>query len=135
MNKFKVGDEVVCIDDEGSELTNGKHYKIKSILCGAPWQTEYYMEGEPFSWMESRFELFSEWASHQVPVNTETELALTKLQVKMLQDWRKENIKKVERYDWLRSVGKEQQNVIAHYGYEEMDKIIDKLMELENPDE
>lgn len=131
MSKFKVGDEVVCIDEQSGWLSLGKHYKIESIIFDDPW-IEYFLEGEPkLSWKESRFELFSEWASHQVPVNTENELALTKLQVKMLQDWKKENIKKVERYEWLRSVGKEQQNVISHYAYEEMDKIIDKLMLLE----
>lgn len=86
MNKFKVGDEVVCIEDEYSDLTIGKLYKIIGARC---FGDEYYLEGEPFSWMESRFELFSEWAAHQVPVNTETELSLTKIQVEMLQDWKK----------------------------------------------
>lgn len=135
MSKFKVGDEVVCIDKNHFELEYLKQYTIRAGRNAGVFWKNVQVEVLGDFYPEECFELFSEWASHQVPVSTETELALTKLQVKMLQDWKKENIKKVERYDWLRSTGKEQQNVIAHYGYEEMDKIIDKLMLLEKPNE
>lgn len=131
MNKFKVGDEVVCINnDDASELLELGHYEILEVL-GKEDCYDVQVEKGGWFYFRERFELFSEWAAHQKPVNKDTELSLTKLQVKMLQDWKKDNIKKVERYEWLRSVGKEQQNVIAHYAHEEMDKIIDKLMELE----
>ena len=134
MNKFKVGDEVVYVnqicEEPPYEIELGKCYTVDGLI-GDRCITLEGVGGMFPAWQEERFELFQEWSAHQKPVNTETELALTKHQVKMLQDWKKENIKKVERYDWLRSVGKEQQNIIAHYGYEEMDKIIDKLMLLE----
>ena len=138
MNKFKVGDKVVYVNQlckyAPDDIELGQCYTVDGLL-GDRCITLGGIGGMFPAWQEERFELFSEWASHQVPVSTETELSLTKLQVKMLQDWKNENIKKVERYDWLRSAGKEQQNVIAHYGYEDMDKIIDKLMLLENPNE
>ena len=136
MSKFKVGDKVVYVnqicEDTADGIELGHCYEVGHCTESG---CVYLIENDLQPWQEERFELFSEWAAHQKPVSTETELALTKLQVKMLQEWRKENIKKIERYDWLRSVGKEQQNVIAHYACEEMDKIIDKLILLENPNE
>lgn len=128
MTKFKVGDEVVCMDTRGSDLEILKHYIVTEV---DDEDGTIAFNNDEWFYFGGRFELAPEWAAHQVPVSTENELTLTKLQVKMLQDWKKENIKKVERYEWLRSVGKEQQNVISHYAYEEMDKIIDKLMLLE----
>lgn len=86
MSKFKVGDEVVCIDASGSDLDMLQYYTVTEVDNGG----NIALNNEEWFYFGARFELFSEWAAHQKPVNTETELALTKLQVKMLQDWKKD---------------------------------------------
>ena len=87
MNKFKVGDEVVCIDAFGSDLDMLQHYIVTEV---DEEHGDVAFNNVKWFYFGSRFELAPEWASHQKPVNTETELALTKLQVKMLQDWKKD---------------------------------------------
>lgn len=90
MNKFKVGDEVVYVNQickyPSDIIELGCCYKVEESTNGFVYLEDLNLH----PWQEERFELFSEWASHQKPVNTETELSLTKLQVKMLQDWKKD---------------------------------------------
>lgn len=93
MSKFKVGDKVVYVNQlceyAPDDIELGQCYTVDGLL-GDRCITLGGIGGMLPAWQEERFELFSEWASHQVPVSTETELALTKLQVKMLQDWKKD---------------------------------------------
>lgn len=89
MRKFRAGDKVVCINnDDASELLELGHYEILEVL-GQEDCYDVQVEKGGWFYFQECFELFSEWASHQVPINTETELSLTKLQVKMLQEWKK----------------------------------------------
>lgn len=91
MNKFKVGDEVICIDnDDASELLELGQYEILAVMGEEEDGYDVQVEKGGWFYFQERFELLSEWAAHQKPVNKETELALTKLQVKMLQDWKKD---------------------------------------------
>ena len=87
MNKFKVGDEVVCIDASGSDLDMLQHYIVTEVDNE---HGDVAFNNVKWFYFGSRFELAPEWASHQKPVNTETELAITKLQVKMLQNWKRD---------------------------------------------
>lgn len=93
MSKFKVGDKVVYVNQlceyAPDDIELGQCYTVDGLL-GDRCITLEGVGGMFPAWQEERFELFSEWASHQVPVSTETELALTKIQVKRLQDWKKD---------------------------------------------
>lgn len=90
MNKFKVGDEVVCIDKNHFELEYIKQYTIRAMRIAGVFWKDVQVEVLGDFYPEECFELFSEWAAHQVPVSTETELTLTKLQVEMLQNWKRD---------------------------------------------
>ncbi len=108
MSKFKIGDAVVCIDTDGADY-GLKLHRCYVVSHMADWDygpTEVFLEGDKLSWMESRFELLSEWKKHQKEnsqnstlaseaqnhkkVNLATELELAKHQVAILQAWRKE---------------------------------------------
>lgn len=56
---FKVGDTVVCIDDEDSDLSKGSKYVVKEIAeyDDSTSIPEIYLEGIKFSWMQTRFKL------------------------------------------------------------------------------
>lgn len=104
MTKFKVGDEVVCMDTRGSDLEILKHYIVTEV---DDEDGTIAFNNDEWFYFGGRFELAPEWASHQVPVNTETELTLAKLQVKMLQDWKKDALyllSKTIRKDYIPSV-------------------------------
>jgi hypothetical protein len=87
MTKYKIGDKVVCknVDFAEYELQIGETYEITGIVPYSHPEPEYYIDGGKLSWMESRFELFEEWASHQTRADNETELALAKDQIASLQ--------------------------------------------------
>lgn len=90
MTKFKVGDEVVCVDKNHSKLEYLKQYIIRAERGVCVFWEDVQVEYNGYFYPKECFELFSEWSAHQKPVSTETELSLTKLQVKMLQDWKKD---------------------------------------------
>lgn len=90
MSKFNVGDCVVCIDDDGSDLCEGKSYIISEV-ADYFGDVEYFLEGEAhLSWMGSRFESFEEWASHQRLASTENQLFLSQHQILILQKFKLE---------------------------------------------
>lgn len=57
MQKFKIGDKVLCIDARGEwcKLVEGGIYTIKGF---EPHRNELLLEGVPLSWMMRRFELY-----------------------------------------------------------------------------
>lgn len=82
--KFHVGQQVVCIDAEVSDLDYLRCYVVTGVedcLEGI----EYYVDNGRHCWMEERFEDYDTWASFQKPVDAATELALAKLQIVSLQ--------------------------------------------------
>lgn len=91
MSKFQPGDKVVCIDDEDSDLDLFKSYIVKKVANDDGVDvTEYCLEGVNHSWMEPRFELLSEWEKYQKPADDKTQLQLAKMQVEMLQHYKKQ---------------------------------------------
>ena len=85
MSKFKVGDKVVCINDDGVECFD----YLGEYLVVSVWDDQIATDAKGdygYGWWENRFELLEEWAKHQKPASNELELQITKDQVASLQE-------------------------------------------------
>lgn len=85
MTKFKIGDKVVCVDNNAAEyrFSIGDEFTITGIREGYEIE-EYMLDGERLSWCGWRFELVEDEESTRKADN-ETELALAKDQIASLQ--------------------------------------------------
>jgi hypothetical protein len=93
MSKFKVGDAV-----KFKPAWAGQTDKMETPLDLCYTQTislvnfegDVKVLGDDDLWCASYWELVEDWEKHQRKVDPAMELELTKLQVKMLQEWKKE---------------------------------------------
>jgi len=83
-NKFIAGQKLICVDANGSSTLETGHCYIAQY--DETPTDEIQLVGQDHPWMADRFEDFDIWASHQKPVDDKTELELTRLQVKSLQE-------------------------------------------------
>ena len=85
MTKFKIGDKVVCVDNDGAgyKFLIGDEFTITGIRAGYGSE-EYMLNGEQMSWCGWRFELAENELSTR-KADTEIELALANNQIASLQ--------------------------------------------------
>lgn len=89
ISKFYAGQKVVCMDCEDSDLDLLRCYTVEAVIRYNPdEECELRLEETVggHTWVESRFEDFDTWASHQKPVSDVVELEQCKIQIAMLQD-------------------------------------------------
>ena len=100
MSKFKAGDVVVYTGKTFYlYMVPGESFTVEESVIDADdqsWWISFKGIGALSIFDESSFEHFEEWAKHQRKVDPVTELELTKHQVKMLQEWRKEALRLLE---------------------------------------
>jgi len=96
--RFHVGQLVVCKDNVGCGLDLLRCYTVRAIVSYKWPQNSFNLylkeDASDNAYVPSRFEDYDTWASHQKPVDDATDLALTKVQINSLQEFKKDAIER-----------------------------------------